>query len=99
MREFAIIDDDGKLFGLPAKTFTSFEAAESVMHVLQNRRAEMKAQAEEAAVELAKSSLLTGEAMEHRRQELTDCIQRWELEGPRRYTIYGREVSPWAPQM
>ncbi len=98
MQEFAIIDNDGKLFGLPAKTFTSRTAAHEAMHYLMQRRKEMKDEAKTAAELLASREFLLREDVAKTRQEFEDTIRRWELEEPRRYSIYSREVSPWVPQ-
>lgn len=96
MREFAIIDNDGQLFGLPAKTFTSLEAAEAAMKFLDDRRAEMKREAEEAESYLSTHTGWDNETASQE-QQLHDAVARWAREKDRTYKIRVREVGPWNP--
>lgn len=48
MEEFAIVDNDGKLWGNPAQTFTSEEAADRMLAFIANHRGEMAEQHDEA---------------------------------------------------
>lgn len=48
MDEFAVIDNDGKLWGNPAQTFTSADAAARVVDYIAERRREMEYAHDEA---------------------------------------------------
>lgn len=89
--EFGIIDDQGVLFGLPARTFESIEAAKNIFDFLVQRRADMKRAANDAQTEL---QLGVKEADRHR---LQDVVEVWAREKDRRFTIVRREVSDWEP--
>lgn len=90
MIEFGIIDDKGELFGLPARTFDSLEAAKSTFDFLVQRRADMKRESYQAELALAEGVKDVAEG--HRLQEV---MARWGGERDRRFYIVRREVGEW----
>ncbi len=90
INEYAVIDNHGVLFGLPAKTFIEPEAAVAVLDSLRRSRERMQVEAEAAQRVLA-----TGVETIQQGEQLQELVQRWEKERTRSWTIYGRTVSPW----
>lgn len=93
-QEFGIVDQDGVLFGLPARTFTSYDAARDVMTHLQARRLEMEVEAGRAQANLDSVLLKDKLTVEHR-DNLEEVVRRWKLEQPRSYSIVVRDVGRW----
>lgn len=91
--EYGIVDQDGKLFGLPARTFTSREAANEVLEHIRERREEMALEAKDAAEALA--GPFQNQLTEPHKDSLREVVRRWELEKPRSYRIVARRVSAW----
>lgn len=92
--EYAIVDNAGVFFGLPAKTFTSQEAAQAVLDYIGRRRDEMHQEA------LSAESQLTGvfqrkNLTEDHRRALEETVARWKAEEPRSYSIVVRPVGEW----
>lgn len=92
-QQFAIIDDRGQQFGLPAREFNSKEAAEEALDFLRGRRRAWEQDAAQALEELTTSENMNSS----RRQELEDRIRRWDVERDRSYQVMRREVTPWTP--
>lgn len=91
--EFAITDNDGKLFGLPARLFNSHEGADDLLTYLGERRTEMELEANKAR------DLLTGpfqtNVTGNYKQALEDQVTRWDAEKTRSYRIVQRPVGEW----
>lgn len=96
MKQFAIFDNEGVQFGLPAREFPSLEAAQSTLDFLLQRREEMKAESQAAARELAMATGWDNETAQ-READLQAAIDRWQKEKDRTYSIKLREVTPWVP--
>lgn len=91
--EFAIIDDRGQQFGLPARTFVDRSAAESALEHLQLRRAEISDEAQQARDQL--NGPFQHRLTDEMRTRYQEAIQRWENEAPRTYSVYQRYVGSW----
>lgn len=87
--EYAIFDDQGQQFGLPARSWLSKEACQAAFDFLEQRRLQMASDAAEARGRL--SFVKSRQA----RDELISTIARWENEEHRSYRILRRQVSPW----
>lgn len=94
MKKYAIFDQAGVQYGLPAKEFDSLEAAEKTLDFLMKRREEMRLESQAAARELA---VADGHGPEHRERQLVEAIDRWNNEKDRTYSIKMCEVTPWVP--
>lgn len=88
--EFAIRDQDGAFFGLPARSFVSRAAANDTLHFLMQQRARMEAEATEAAKQLRESDLPGPLHV-----AWNDAIERWAYEEPRQWRIVEREATDW----
>lgn len=92
--EFAIVDNNGVFFGLPAKTFVSQQAAQDVLDYLGKRRDEMHQEALQAESQLRGPFKRKNIAEAHAR-DLEEAVARWKAEEPRSYRIVVRPVGEW----
>lgn len=93
MKQYAIRDQAGELFGLPAKTFDNEEAAKNAYRFLQQTRERLRKEAAEATSELAAGNWDNETAA--RERDLEDAVDRWRREQPRQWTVVVREVTEW----
>lgn len=92
MKEYAIFDNNGVQFGLPARSWRTVEELDRAFDVLVARRSEMQQEAVEA-----RQQIEAGDAPVPVQQRMQDAVQRWELEKQRSYVKRMREVGPWNP--
>lgn len=94
--EYAIFDDDGKQFGLPARSWTSIEAANQALDYLRQRRREMEQKAVDAKAELDFTLRKEPLPVQHR-EALESAVAAWDREKERVYSVLKREVGQWQP--
>lgn len=101
--EYAIRDDAGNFWGLPAKQFDSPAAAYKAFDYLKERRDALRDEAVAARAELdALKTVDPGttvggeEGIAARSRDLQEAIERWEREEPRRWQIVKRQISSWS---
>lgn len=90
--EYAVRDNDGALFGLPATMFTSEEAARKVLEFVTSQREEMRRNAVIAQRVLDDTVRKPGF---EERARLNETVARWQREKERVFTVVRRQVSPW----
>lgn len=89
--EYAIFDDRGVQFGLPAKSFTDRDAADRALEFLRDRRREIEKTAHDADEALKNNPDATYE----QKKEWQEEVIRWDQEKSRVYSICKRAVGPW----
>lgn len=90
IEEFGIIDDRGKLFGLPIAVWNVYDAAKATFDHLTARRGLMKREAYDAAMRLQ-----AGVRNMDERYHLEEVVEQWNREKDRRFFIVRREVTEW----
>jgi hypothetical protein len=89
--EYAIFDDRGVQFGLPAKTWDTREAVDNALEFLGDRRREMERTAVLAQEALDQQPMADRE----QKREWQEEVMRWDQEKSRVYTVLQREVGSW----
>lgn len=96
--QFAILDDQGQVFGMRQETYVSMEAAQSALDFLMERRKAMQQEAHRAYLELSTHTGWDNETAS-REASLREAVARWDNEKDRNYRIARREVTPWVPMV
>lgn len=90
--EYAVRNEAGQLWGLPAATYVTEEAAREVLTFVEERRSNMKREAQMARKELT-GPLFVGTPAD--KADLEEAIHRWDLEKDRSWAVARREVGQW----
>lgn len=96
--EYAVIDDQGQLMGMPTKTYETERAANSVRKILVDRHAALA-----KAADSAQTALDANDDYDEDKVELTssekamfrEMIETWDANKDRTYTVMARQVSAW----
>lgn len=92
-QEYAIRDERGELFGLPAATFLTRDAVDKAMEMLTRVRDRMEQEAQDAQ-RLLDDPRAPAET-EANRVALLETVERWAREKPRQWRIVTRQISDW----